>query len=279
MRHSLVGASSQEWLVRAYRDPLQAFPPMISTPGYTLPDLAALSWHKATAGLSVQGFRVHSPESSRNNWVLAPTDASARGNIAIVFVGAASDNILVLGKNTDLHGQVFFHADGGLAIFGEDMGQRSEVTARLWSKDNLLFWGRESTSNSVTIIIEGERNQFVLGDDCMMAREVDVRTSDEHAIFDLKTGALLNPPSAVHVEPHVWLGDKSTLLKGVQIGFGSVVGEGSIVTRAIPRFSIAAGVPAKVIRSEVSWSRHRLPEHGLMDRLRREEAMLVGAAP
>lgn len=47
----------------------------------------------------------------------------------------------------------------------------------------------------------------------------------------------------------VWIGDRVTILPGVQIGDGCIVGAGSVVTRSLPAFSIAAGNPARVIRS------------------------------
>ncbi len=46
----------------------------------------------------------------------------------------------------------------------------------------------------------------------------------------------------------VWLGARVTILDGVEIGHGSVVGAGSVVTSDIPPYSVAVGVPAKVIR-------------------------------
>lgn len=50
-----------------------------------------------------------------------------------------------------------------------------------------------------------------------ISRDVDIRTSNEHALVDPKDDRMLNAPSSVHVEPDVWLGDKSTLLKGVHV--------------------------------------------------------------
>lgn len=53
----------------------------------------------------------------------------------------------------------------------------------------------------------------------------------------------------VHIGNDVWIGDRVTIMPGVHIGDGCVIGAGAVVTRDIPPYSIAAGVPAKVLRS------------------------------
>ena len=45
-----------------------------------------------------------------------------------------------------------------------------------------------------------------------------------------------------------WIGTNVTILKGVTVGEGAVIGAGSVVTKDVPPFAIAAGVPAKVIK-------------------------------
>ena len=57
------------------------------------------------------------------------------------------------------------------------------------------------------------------------------------------------PPAAVVIEDDVWLGLNVVVLKGVTIGRGSVIGANSLVTRSIPAGVVAAGSPAKVIRT------------------------------
>lgn len=58
---------------------------------------------------------------------------------------------------------------------------------------------------------------------------------------------------AITIEDDCWIASGVTVTAGVTIGHGSVVGAGSVVTKDIPPFSIAAGVPAKILssRSEV----------------------------
>jgi acetyltransferase-like isoleucine patch superfamily enzyme len=51
------------------------------------------------------------------------------------------------------------------------------------------------------------------------------------------------------IEDDVWLGTGAKVMDGVRIGRGAVIGAGAVVTRDIPPYAIAAGVPAKVIRT------------------------------
>jgi acetyltransferase-like isoleucine patch superfamily enzyme len=51
----------------------------------------------------------------------------------------------------------------------------------------------------------------------------------------------------ITIEDDVWIGSKATILDGVVIGVGAIVGAGAVVTSSIPQYSIAVGVPAKVV--------------------------------
>lgn len=52
----------------------------------------------------------------------------------------------------------------------------------------------------------------------------------------------------IKIENNVWIGANVSVLDGVTIGEGSIIGAGSVVTGDIPKFAIAVGVPARVIR-------------------------------
>lgn len=57
--------------------------------------------------------------------------------------------------------------------------------------------------------------------------------------------------SEIHIEDDCWLGAGCTVLAGVRIGRGSVVGAGAVVTRDLPEYSVAVGVPARVVHSRL----------------------------
>lgn len=53
---------------------------------------------------------------------------------------------------------------------------------------------------------------------------------------------------------HVLIGSDVKILKNVSIGSGSVIAANSVVTRSIPSNSLAGGVPARILKSDVHWT-------------------------
>ena len=49
------------------------------------------------------------------------------------------------------------------------------------------------------------------------------------------------------IEDDVWIGAKASVLRGVRVGRGAIIGTGAVVTRDVEPFTIVAGVPARVV--------------------------------
>ena len=95
----------------------------------------------------------------------------------------------------------------------------------------------------------GCKERIEIGDDCLLAEMVSIRDHDhnfERLDVPIRTqGATCAP---VIIGRDVWLGAKVTVLKGVTIGDGAIVGANAVVTRDIPPRAIAVGIPARVVK-------------------------------
>jgi len=52
----------------------------------------------------------------------------------------------------------------------------------------------------------------------------------------------------VILEDDVWVGSRAIILKGVTLGRGCIIAAGSVVTKSVPPYAVAAGVPARVVK-------------------------------
>lgn len=147
--------------------------------------------------------------------------------------------------------RVFIGNDNSKVQFQENSSGTYEV--KLWRTSNVVI-GENTTSHGIRIVCA--QSDFITGSDCMFSDGILVQSSDQHGLVDLKTGKIFNNKHRhVTLGNHVWLGRHCTLMPDVHIGDGSIIGTGAIVTSDIPEKSVAVGVPAKVIRQEVTWSR------------------------
>ncbi len=87
-----------------------------------------------------------------------------------------------------------------------------------------------------------------IGADCSIGPYTNIIDNAFHQM-DPERRNIMPESEPVIIEDNVWIGTRSIILPGVTIGKDSVIGAGSVVTRDIPPRSVAAGVPAKVLRS------------------------------
>jgi len=94
-----------------------------------------------------------------------------------------------------------------------------------------------------------------IGDDVWTGHNVYI-TDQNHGYEDvsLPISKQSQPERAVKIGSGSWLGYGSVVLPGVTIGEHCVIGANSVVTRDVPSYSVAVGVPARVIKRYINGS-------------------------
>lgn len=92
-------------------------------------------------------------------------------------------------------------------------------------------------------------NKITIGDGAAISEEVIIRDSDNHKL--LYEGYEMTKP--ITIGNHVWIGFRAVILKGVTIGDGAIIAANALVNKDVPPNCLVAGVPAKIIKRDVSW--------------------------
>ncbi len=108
-----------------------------------------------------------------------------------------------------------------------------------------LTLGSGYINNKVTIDCF---DSITIGNKVAISKGVTIRDSDNHSINGNKR---ISAP--ITIGDNVWIGLNATILKGVHIGNGAVVAAGAVVTKDVPEKALVGGVPAKIIKEDVSW--------------------------
>ncbi|PTS95971.1 acetyltransferase [Pedobacter sp. HMWF019] len=138
--------------------------------------------------------------------------------------------------------------------FTTGRGCRLEVEDYEDKRITKLFIGENVQLNDSVHITAMEK--VIIGNNVLMASKIYI-SDCSHGSYagdefdsrpDSKPQERLYKTSPVYIEDNVWLGEFVSVLPGVTIGEGSIIGTMSVVTKSIPPYSIAVGTPAKVIK-------------------------------
>ena len=129
--------------------------------------------------------------------------------------------------------------------------------------DSVFTYESMSVGNNVSIGYHADfvatRSKIIIGNHVVFGPNVSIRGGDHRFdipgryIDSIKDDDKLPQNDAdVIFEGDNWIGMNVTILKGVTVGFGSVIAAGAVVTKSVPRYSVVGGIPAKVIRMRFS---------------------------
>jgi acetyltransferase-like isoleucine patch superfamily enzyme len=105
--------------------------------------------------------------------------------------------------------------------------------------------GSRTTVGFHTLIYASGR--IDIGEDCMIAPFVYIVDSDHGMSRKEPMNRQRNQAVPIRIGSDVWIGAHAVVLKGVSIATGAVIAAGSVVREDVPPYSIAGGVPARII--------------------------------
>lgn len=163
------------------------------------------------------------------------------------------ENFVYISDGVKLNGAKFQIKGRGCYIFIGENCRLNNVTLSVKGKGSIISIGNNTTWESGVAICDD--STITIGEDGMISNDVMLRTSDGHGIFDMADKELVNKPAPIVIARHVWLGNGSRVNKGTTICENTVLGGMSVATGVLSSGSIYAGIPAKLLRDNISWSR------------------------
>lgn len=107
--------------------------------------------------------------------------------------------------------------------------------------DAKITIGKCAINTWATLIADKE---ISIGQDCLISRGVTIFDSDFHPVLNEK-GERANEPAAVILDDHVWVGVKTTILRGVHIKTGAAIGANALVTADVKEKAMVSAIPGR----------------------------------
>lgn len=177
------------------------------------------------------------------------------------FVGT---DTIELGDYVRIYSGSLITNRGNRIRFGEKAQLDNGVHIRAFGKEGGHIEVGASTYLGPYVCLAGP-GPITIGRDCLIASHTTMY-ANQHIFTDLNTPIRYQGVTrkGIVIEDDCWLGTGVRVLDGVTIGKGSIIGAGAVVTRDIPPYSIAVGVPAQVVRQRRKSDDFAVEEHLLM---------------
>ena len=117
-----------------------------------------------------------------------------------------------------------------LPPFYVDFGKNIRIGKRCWIQQGCTFF---------------DRGGITIGNDVFIAPKVNLITINHDSDQENRSATYGRP---IVIEDKVWIGINSTILPGVTVGYGSIVGANSVVTHDVSPYTVVGGNPAKFIK-------------------------------
>lgn len=121
--------------------------------------------------------------------------------------------------------------------------------------DNTIKIGKNILINGIKIWNWENNGNIIIGDNCLFAHDIELRNTDSHPIYDMRTNKRINYSKDVIIKNRVWLASGVRILKGVVIEEGNVIGQQAVISKSIERKNCIVVENGKIVKENIKWER------------------------
>lgn len=174
------------------------------------------------------------------------------------IISSGENNKIEFGSNVKLFNSIIIVNGNNSMVKIEGGRNISKSKFQLLDNNNKFISGRKTGYNQNRVVVAGHGNSIIVGDDCIFAENAEIWSSDTHSIIDSGSNRRINIDKPISIGNHVWIGNRVLIHKGVTIGNNAVLAAGSIVTKDIQDGTLVGGIPAQILKKNITWNIERI---------------------
>lgn len=169
----------------------------------------------------------------------------------IIKIEGKNNSIRILANSKIKNSEIILKGENiKLLIKEKVILENSKV--EIYGDDNIIEIGKNTSFQGVRITSAEKNNKIIIGDNCLFSYNIDIRNTDSHSIFQNEKE--INLGRIIEIKNRVWVCEGVSILKGVIIESGCIIGAKSLINKNIlEKNVIVAGNPQRIIKRGIVW--------------------------
>ena len=178
-----------------------------------------------------------------------------KGNIQLnapqVYRGMIKIGNVIMGNADPKYQRAILEIDGTIVFNGKaTIGLGTKISIKEHAS---LFLGNNIwvTGGNTTIICN---KNIMINDDCLLSWDILLMDTDFHKILN-SDNTIINKEKPIHIGKHVWIGCRTTILKGVSIANNNVIAANSTITKSVSTENCIIGRNTEMLKTGIEWKK------------------------
>lgn len=192
-------------------------------------------------------------------WHFKPVTIHGVGNVVKLPKKVSNSRVFIVGNNNHIEfAEDALLTNTQIIVYGDGCTMQVAPKARFLGPCAINLTGGGKIVVGENCGIRGVKFEccgatIKLGKLVMFSYDILLRNHDSHKVISLENRRVVNEPQDIEIGNHVWICESAKVLKGVRIGDDSIVAFGALVTKDVGANSIVAGIPGKVVKTNITW--------------------------